>query len=86
MPNYLLKSLADRLNFFQSAEFKKKLAKITKSAKSSPVWLKMASLLRLVQELKETDFVRWKDFYKQFLYLQLPKDKELFLVTRHTSN
>ncbi len=25
--------------------------------------------LQIVQELKETNFIRWKGFYKQFLYL-----------------
>ncbi len=35
--------------------------------------------LQIVQELKETNFVRWKDFCQQFLHLQLPEDTELFL-------
>ncbi len=33
---------------------------------------------QIVQELKETDFARWKDFCEQFLYLQLLEDTEHF--------
>ncbi len=42
--------------------------------------------LQIVQESKETDFAWWKDFWEQFLDLQLPEDTELFLATRHTSS
>ncbi len=42
--------------------------------------------LQIVQELKETNFARWKDFCEQFLCLQLPEDRELFLAMSHTSN
>ncbi len=42
--------------------------------------------LQIVQGLKKIDLAWWKDFYEQFLHLQLPEDMELFLVTRYTSN
>ncbi len=43
--------------------------------------------LQIVQELKETDFARWKHFCKLFLHLQLREDIDVFfLVTKHTSN
>ncbi len=38
--------------------------------------------LQIVQELKETDFVRWKNFCKQFLYLELLEDTELFFSNK----
>ncbi len=34
--------------------------------------------LQIVQRLKETDFVRWKDFRKQFLHSQLLENLEFF--------
>ncbi len=33
--------------------------------------------LQIVQEWKETNFARWKDFCEQFLHLQLLEDMEL---------
>ncbi len=38
--------------------------------------------LQIVQELKGTDFARWRDFCEQFLHLQLPEDTKLFLSDR----